>query len=103
MKYPLRMARPRQWKKKFVNIHDELKAAHSNYSKRYNAKASNMAMARRYGKNKRNVHKTIGYGKYRLLPTRGIAYGFKRKAVHVYGGRKTWRRKGSNGVVYRSR
>lgn len=92
VKYPLRMARPRQWKKKFTNIHTELKAAYNQYQRRQNVRKNNMAITRFYRKNRPFV-KDIGYGKYRLNPTRGFAtgYGSKRRRISSFGGRKMWR------------
>lgn len=92
VKYPLRMARPRQWRKKFTNIHTELKAAYNQYQRRQNIRKNNMALARRY-KKRSSFLPFIGYGKYTLKKTRGIALGLgnKRRRLNNYGGKRIWR------------
>lgn len=95
MKYHKNMARPRQWRKKFTNIHTELRAAHRNYVKRANVKRNSMAMARQSYKKKAFIHKLIPLQRQRLqkyIRTRAA------KRPRVPGGHKIW-----NGRMFRKK
>lgn len=98
LKYPFRMARPRQWKKKFSNIHTELKASHRNFVRRQRPKHAASYLAKASGRYRSGVHKMLGYGKYRLKSTNGIRKNGKR--FKSTGGRKVWH-KTSYGMHYR--
>lgn len=99
-KYPQRMARPRQWGKKFTNIHHELKHAQTRYAKRYNTKKNYTALGKQSAKYRKTLHKSLSYGKWKLNTTKGYKGGKKFKSS---GGHKVWR-KGNwsgRGMTYR--
>lgn len=91
VKFAQNMARPRQWRKKFTGVHQQLKAAHDSYIARRNNILNSMAMSRLSSKYKTGVHKGMHLGKMTLNRTR--SYNAKGKKTSVFGGKKVWKRK----------
>lgn len=89
------MARPRQWAKKFTNIHSEMRHAYGNYKKRYNNKLNSMSMAKRGKQYKPALFKSIRNGaKYNLFktPKNNYTNKFGKRMRTPPSGKKVWRR-----------
>jgi len=91
VKFAQNMARPRQWRKKFTGVHQQLKSAYNSYISRRNNILNSMAVSRLSSKYKKGIHKSMSLGKMTLNRTR--TYNAKGKKTGTYGGKKIWKRR----------